>query len=240
MLTLIIERSTRHAGWALFEGDRCRLETATDTEPSRAPAWLAELDAALAAAGVSLAMIDRFVAGLGPGSFSGIRATVAALQGMALPGGTPLLGVGSAAALAYEILTERAAEGVRTPVTVVGDARRERLWCGTFVLERGQLRTLRAGEPRATTHDADDFQLITLPELPGHLPPGSVVATPDWLRLAPRLTDLLPDAHLLPGERLPTAAAAGRLYLADPAAVRKEPAPIYLHPAVAEVRRGTA
>jgi tRNA threonylcarbamoyl adenosine modification protein YeaZ len=237
MLTLIIERSTRHAGWALFEGDRCRLETATDTEPARAPAWLAELDAALTAAGVSLAQVARFVAGLGPGSFSGIRATVAALQGMALPGGTPLLGIGSAAALAHALLTERADQGLHTPVSVVGDARRERLWCGTFLLDHGQLRILRGDETRPPTHDADDFQLLTLAELPGHLPPTSVVATPDWTRLAPRLTPLLPAAQLLPGEQRPTAAAAGRLFLADPAAARREPAPIYVHPAVAEVKR---
>ncbi len=236
MLTLIIERSTRHAGWALFRDTTCQRATVTDTEPARAPAWLAELGTALDEAGVPLATIDRFVAGLGPGSFSGIRAAVAALQGMALPGGSPLLGVSSAAALAFALLTERAASGHHTPVAVVGDARRERLWCGSYTLIHGQLRSCTVAGVRPLTHDADDFHLTTVAELPSHLPPDTVVVTPDWQRLGTRLAAVLPAAQLLPTERLPTAQDVGQLFLSEPDAARKEPAPIYLHPAVAEVR----
>jgi tRNA threonylcarbamoyl adenosine modification protein YeaZ len=236
MLTLSIERSTRHAGWSLCRDTTCLFATVTDTEPARAPAWLAELGAALDEAGVPLATIDRFVAGLGPGSFSGIRAAVAALQGMALPGGTPLLGVSSAAALAFTLLTERAASGHHTPVSVVGDARRERLWCGSYTLHHGQLRSCTVAGIRHLTHDADDFQLTTVAELPNHLPPGTWVVTPDWQRIGPRLAALLPAQQLLPAERLPTALDVSQLYLAEPDAARKEPVPIYLQPAVAEAR----
>jgi tRNA threonylcarbamoyl adenosine modification protein YeaZ len=236
MLTLIIERSTRHAGWSLFRDTTCLSATVTDTEPARAPAWLAELGTALDETGVSLATIDRFVVGLGPGSFSGIRAAVAALQGMALPGGTPLLGISSAAALAFTLLTERAASGHHTPVSVVGDARRERLWCGTYTLRHGQLRSCTVAGVRPLTHDADDFQLTTVAELPNLLPPETMVVSPDWPRIGTRLATVLPAQQLQPAERLPTAMDVGQLYLAEPDAARKEPAPIYLHPAVAEAR----
>ena len=74
MLTLVVERSTRRPGWALFRDAVCQLEAVVDGEPARAPEWLAHLGEALDAAGVSLAQIDRFAAGLGPGSFSGTRA----------------------------------------------------------------------------------------------------------------------------------------------------------------------
>ncbi|MEI8243875.1 MAG: tRNA (adenosine(37)-N6)-threonylcarbamoyltransferase complex dimerization subunit type 1 TsaB [bacterium] len=252
LLTLVIERSTCRPGWALFRDADCLLETISDEEPSRAPGWLARLGDALAKNHVSLAEVDRFAAGLGPGSFSGTRAAVAALQGMALPGGKPLTGVSSAAALAFDLLTARAARGLQTPMAVVGDARRERLWCAVYALEGPRLvvgsRKKSCGnlppvcadrETFATTppaHDAADFTLTPWADLPQHLPPGAVVISPDWDRIGTRLSDVLPAAQLVAGVCMPTAAGVGRLLLADPASARAEPAPIYLHPAVAEVR----
>ncbi|MEI6212029.1 MAG: tRNA (adenosine(37)-N6)-threonylcarbamoyltransferase complex dimerization subunit type 1 TsaB [bacterium] len=236
MLTLVIERSTNRPGWALFREAVCQLESISDEEPSRAPDWLPRLGAALHAAGVSLADVDTFAAGLGPGSFSGTRAAVAALQGMALPDRKPLKGVSSAAALAFALLTERVSSGIHTPVAVLGDARRERLWCAVYTLQGKQLQACVAGSLRTPTHDTDDFSLTTWMELPNILPAGALVVTPDWERLGARLSALLPAANLVAQARTPTAAEVGRLLLSDPAAVRAAPIPIYLHPAVAEVR----
>ena len=75
-------------------------EKVWDGEPSRAPAWMAELADVIAAHGWNGASFDEFVCGLGPGSFSGIRACLAALQGLALPDGRPVYGIASAAAVA--------------------------------------------------------------------------------------------------------------------------------------------
>jgi len=304
MLTLVVERSTRRPGWALFRDAACQLEAISDEEPSRTPDWLARLGAALDAAGVSLAEIDRFAAGVGPGSFSGIRAAVASLQGMALPGGKPLVGVSSAAALAFALLTERAARGValpsrvdeaaralraractspatvtatcpraerpgrlcdqhaippippgsHTPVAVVGDARRERLWCAVYVLRADgaaagetapdtgaappgwRLQSLTTTGVRPPAHNDADFVLTTWADLPGHLPPDTVVISPDWDRIGERLSSLLPATQVVAGVRMPSAADVGRLLLSDPEAAHTEPVPIYLHPAVAEAR----
>ena len=241
MLILVIERSTRHPGWALFHDAICQLEAVADVEPSRMPDWLARLGEALAAAGVSLAQIDQFVAGLGPGSFSGTRAAVAALQGMALPGEKPLKGVSSAAALAFALLMERAANGLYTPVAVVGDARRDRLWCAVYALQQARLVALGPGRAGATvartpTHDAADFTLTTWADLPCHLPPDTVVVTPDWDRIGTRLSSLLPADRIIAGARMPSAVDVGRLLLSDPTAAHTDPVPIYLHPAVAEVK----
>lgn len=237
MLTLVIERSTRRPGWALFRGAAGILDRVLDEEPSRGPDWPARLGQDLAKAGVQPAAIDRFVAGLGPGSFSGTRAAVAALQGMALPGGHDLVGVSSAAGLAFALLTERASGGVHTPVAVVGDARRERLWCAVYTLDSAaRLTVLGNGAAHSPTHDAADFVLTTGSELPGHLPPAAAVVSPDWDRIGARLASVVPATQLVAGIRLPTAAEVGRLLFSDPAAARTDPLPIYLHPAVAEVR----
>ena len=259
MLTLVVERSTCRPGWALFRDDVCQLEAVSDQEPSREPDWVARLGAALEAAHIPLPQIDRFAAGLGPGSFSGTRAAVAALQGMALPGQKPLVGVSSAAALAFALLTARAAQHIHTPVAVIGDARRERLWCAVFTLptpgvaaavsaaettspdtgaatQKTQLLSLTPTGLRPPTHDAADFTLTPWTDLASHLPPDTLVVTPDWPRIGTRLSSLLPAHQILPGAHLPTAADVGRLLLSDPSAAHLEPMPIYLHPAVAEVR----
>jgi len=236
MLTLVVERSTSRPGWALFRDAVCQLEKVTDVEPSRAPDWLARLGEALDAAGVSLAEIDRFAAGLGPGSFSGTRAAVAALQGMALPGGKPLVGVSSAAALAFAMLSQRKERGSHTPVAVVGDARRERLWCAVYALQGERLVVCNWAGARPPTHTAVDFTLTTWADLPRHLPPETAVVSPDWERIGARLLSLLPASDLAAKPLTPAAADVGRLLLSDPAAAHADPLPIYLHPAVAEVR----
>jgi tRNA threonylcarbamoyladenosine biosynthesis protein TsaB len=237
LLTLAIERSTRRPGWALFRGSDCVLQHVADNEPSREPAWLPRLAAALQQAGVPLAAIDRFVAGTGPGSFSGTRASVAAAQGMALPGGRPLFGISSMAALAFARLAARAADGPGTPLAVVGDARRDRLWCAVYVLQDGKLRRRGSAGPCALSHDAPDFALARADELAALLPPEAVVVSPDWDRIGSRLAALLPAARIDAGPALPTAADVGRLYLSEPQAARSDPMPIYLHPAVAEAAK---
>ena len=236
MLTLVVERSTCRPGWALFRDAVCQLEDVADEEPSRTPAWLVRLNEALMAAGVTLAQIDRFATGLGPGSFSGTRASVAALQGMALPGGQPLVGVSSAAALAFALLNERAAAAIHTPVAVVGDARRERLWCAVYSLNETRLVIAAKTGTRPPTHDAADFTLTTWPDLPQHLPPGTLVVSPDWDRIGARLSTLLSAPQLMSSPHTPSAADVGRLLLSDPTAAHTDPLPIYLHPAVVEVR----
>ena len=236
MLTLVVERSTCRPAWALFRDAVCQLEAVADVEASRTPEWLACLGSALDAAGVSLAEIDLFAAGLGPGSFSGTRAAVAALQGMALPGGKPLVGVSSAAALAFALLAKHADDGLHKPIAVVGDARRERLWCAVYALNDMRLMIRTVHDIHAPTHDAADFTLATWSNLANHLPPDTTVVSPDWERIGARLSALLPASQLVAEARMPTAADVGRLICSDPAAAHAEPMPIYLHPAVAEVR----
>jgi len=192
-------------------------------EPSRAPGWLAEARDVLAAAQIPLAAVTSFVCGVGPGSFSGIRACLAAVNGLAMPEARPVYGVASAAAIALAQAAER--------VTVAGDARRNRIWCVTYQVDAAAGR-VRLADGRVPSHTADDFQLVAADELPKAVPEGTRIVSPDWERLAPALRAAFGEARLLAQPVFPSAEAIGRLACAEPSARRLEPSPIYLHPAV--------
>jgi len=197
-------------------------------EPTRAPGWLAEARDLLAAAQIPLEAVSRFICGTGPGSFSGIRACLAAANGLAMPQTRPVYGVASAAALALA-----QAEALSAAcVTVVGDARRNRLWCVTYRIDVARS-CVRLADGSVPTHTADDFRLVAADALATAIPEDTRVASPDWERLAPVLQAAFGDTPRLVGQPVfPSAEAVGRLALAEPSARRLEPSPIYLHPAV--------
>ena len=227
MLMLAIDRSAGRPGMAVFEDGRLVFAESADGEPSRAPEWIADLAETLKARDLPADAFDRFVCGLGPGSFSGIRACLSLLQGLALPGGKPVCGVASAAALALG----QSEGGGR--VTVIGDARRGRLWCVTYEAAAGDGATLRLADGRLPTHTADDFQLIPVEKLAETVPDGTKIVSSDWERLKGLLSDTFVAERLVARAAFPRAEDVGRLAIAEPSACVPEPLPIYLHPAVA-------
>lgn len=228
MRALVIDRSSRRPGIAVFEGTTPVFAEATETDPTRAPAWMADLAEMLEAHGYAVRDFDGFVCGLGPGSFSGIRASLAAVQGMALPGGQPVCGVASAAALA---LGQAAADG-GARVTVVGDARRDRLWCVTYAVDAALCR-VSLDDGQAPAHTADDFRLVPSDRLTEAVPDGTKIVTTDWDRLKDLLGGLFAADRLVARTVFPLVEDVGRLALSESAARVFEPLPIYLHPAVA-------
>jgi tRNA threonylcarbamoyl adenosine modification protein YeaZ len=223
MITLVVDRSSVQPSFALFKGMDLIAKHTWEGEPTRAPEWMADLRAKLMACHVSFTAITSFVSGLGPGSFSGIRACLAAMNGMALPTKTPVYGVASAAALAYEQSDDL--------ITVVGDARRERLWCVTYHNDKVRARlTLLNGQ--TPSHTADDFQLVEAKRLSSIVPHGTLIVSTDWLRLETVLKSQFEHSRLLQFPVYVSAEQLGRLALAEPSALKLEPSPIYLHPAV--------
>ena len=226
MRCLVVDRSTSRPSMAVFEGEVLVCEQVWDSEPTRSPEWIAELAQTLATRGLSIASFDLFVCGLGPGSFSGIRAGLSALQGMALPGGKPVYGVASSAALALG-----QADGAEC-VTVVGDARRSRLWSVTYRVD-AEAHRVRLLDGQTPKHTADDFLLIPTEDLAAAVPEGTRVVSSDWARLSGVLGDAFAAERLVPRAVFPKASDLGRLALAEPDACVFEPLPVYLHPAVA-------
>jgi tRNA threonylcarbamoyladenosine biosynthesis protein TsaB len=224
---LVVDRSSGRPGMAVFEGMTPVFAEAAEVDPTRSPAWMAGLAETLGMRGFAAEDFDLFVCGLGPGSFSGIRACLSALQGMALPGGRPVYGVASAAALA---LGQAAGDGGR--VTVVGDARRNRLWCVTYAVDAARS-GMTLADGRAPAHTADDFRLVPADQLAAAVPDGTKIVTTDWERLKDLLGGLFAADRLVARAVFPSAEDVGRLALAESAARVFEPLPIYLHPAVA-------
>jgi tRNA threonylcarbamoyl adenosine modification protein YeaZ len=114
------EVATRSHSWAEV------IETgAKDAQP------LVMVEAALRQAQVEREEIDCLAIGLGPGSYNGIRGTIALAQGWQLARDVRLLGVSSADVLAAEALSQ----GLTGPVGVVIDAQRNEFYVANYQLD---------------------------------------------------------------------------------------------------------
>lgn len=168
---------------------------------------------------ITPAAIDIFVTGLGPGSFSGLRCTLSAINGLALPDKKRVFGITSPEIMAWQIIQETA----KNSVTVLGDARRGYIWhaCYDRTKELPAARNL--------------VSIIPVDQLSAKLGESEVIVTSDWDRIGKFLKEISPSGTLIEERCVPSARSAGEL------AFRKismnlpsEPLlPIYLHPPVA-------
>ena len=104
MLILSLDTTRAAGSCALMDDDRVLREESSDgSEPpaSRLPGDLAAL---LDRQGVALRDIDVYAVATGPGSFTGLRVGIATMQGLAMAGGKPLIGVSALDALAAMVL----------------------------------------------------------------------------------------------------------------------------------------
>jgi tRNA threonylcarbamoyl adenosine modification protein YeaZ len=128
--------------------------------------------------------IDCLAIGLGPGSYTGIRAAIALAQGWQLaarPGGLKLLGVSSA-----ECLAEQArAEGSSGRVHVVIDAQREELYLATYEINQ------------AACREIAPLEIVTLAGARARAQAGDVFIGPEVTRWFPGGRVLLPRALMI-------------------------------------------
>jgi tRNA threonylcarbamoyladenosine biosynthesis protein TsaB len=121
MITLAIDTSTPRGAVALLRDDKPLAEETFDRSQSGQNLF----DAAaklLTAHELSPIDLGLLAVGLGPGSFTGIRAGIAAAKGLALPRRLPLKGAGSFDALALTALPRMPRDCPQ--MCVLGDARR--------------------------------------------------------------------------------------------------------------------
>ena len=174
-MQLILDRSS--AATLIAFGER------TLTLPGRDETWVAKLGDLLGGEKPTALTV-----GVGPGSFAGIRAAIACLQGLGLGWGLKPRGFPSAAAMAL-------ASGL-PEVTVVGDARRGTLWA---------VRYRRTGEH---LEQVGDFRILARERFV----PEAEMVSPDAERLAEfALRPVSLTAELLPR----TVAALGEAALLD-------------------------
>jgi len=130
-----IESSSRRGSVALLEGERVVGTLEHEQPSSHAERLLPLLEQLLAEAGWPKSSLDRLAVGVGPGSFTGLRAGIALAEGLSVGLDRPLWGVGSLLAMARGALAEHAG-----PCCALLDARRSELFAAVYDRELRELR----------------------------------------------------------------------------------------------------
>ncbi len=175
MLDLAFETSASVGSIALGN-EKVVVQTMEFTSPKR---HSASMFPALLRLGIPRLKLRRIIVGLGPGSFSGIRVSLAAAQGIALAQGIPVVGISSAYSVAWQHKNV-------TRLGVFADAKRGEAFCTAF--QHGELERSTYLIPMAEIEDhASKFTLAVSAEpLPGilqrcHPRAGDLLALPDSL-----------------------------------------------------------
>jgi tRNA threonylcarbamoyl adenosine modification protein YeaZ len=150
MYTLAIELAAAEGSLALARGDELVAETSWQAG-RRASQQIFGAIEALADEHLpeGVASLSCLVVGRGPGSYSGLRVAMAVANGLALPGQVECYTLPSWSGPVHQLAQEHQLQHI----TVVGDARRERFWYGSFACGEGVPRLREA------------FDLVPAPEL---------------------------------------------------------------------------
>ena len=129
MRVLALDTTARALSAAVVEDDRVRAERVGDTARSHAERLPSALLDVVAEAQIDLASIDLFAVAAGPGSFTGLRIGIAAMQGLAFVTGKRIVAVSALDALAHV-----AAAGQPEGATIAAwiDARRRDVFAALF------------------------------------------------------------------------------------------------------------
>jgi len=165
----------------------------------------AMIEQLLAESGARREEIECLALGLGPGSYAGIRISLAIAQGWQLARGIKTTGAGSIECLAWTAQHR----GNRGPVSLAVDAQRGEYYLADYLLEETGIRPLQP------------LGIVSREEIERRLCAGSRVFGPDLSREFPAATELFPHAATLAG-----LVAGGATF--TPAAQLE---PIYLRPA---------
>jgi tRNA threonylcarbamoyladenosine biosynthesis protein TsaB len=130
MRVLAIETSSAQGSVALVEGGQLVAVRCREQEHAHAEGIPVLIDELMAEAGWRPGSLDRLAAGIGPGSFTGLRMGLALLVGIAHGLDRPLIGIGSLRAMAAAAPAERA--GLRCPLV---DARRDELFVAAYTAD---------------------------------------------------------------------------------------------------------
>lgn len=129
MRVLAVDTTTEACSVALQSGEEV---IARFAEVGRAHAQqvLGMVDAVLAEAQCSLSMLDGLAAGVGPGSFTGVRISVAVAQGLAFGADLQVLPISTLEALAWQVVQRGAPQALACL-----DARMREVYWGCFATD---------------------------------------------------------------------------------------------------------
>lgn len=173
MRILGIESSSRRGSVALLEDERVVATLEHEQPNSHAERLLPLLEQLLAEAGWPKSSLDRLGVGVGPGSFTGLRAGIALAEGLSVGLDRPLWGVGSLLAMARGALSEHSG-----PCCALLDARRSELFAAVYDPELRELCAPRALPIQDLSSFLATFEVMTVVgEVARTLPHGRTLAT---------------------------------------------------------------
>lgn len=169
----------------------------TSSRNTMKPLGLAEQ--ALKQTGLEREQIECIAVGLGPGSYTGIRAAIALAQGWELARGVKLLGISSAECIAVQVQ----ANGFAGKFSVVIDAQREEFYLAGWEVNGGRLREttpLRLAPLAEVRAQETAGEKLIGPEATHWFPNGQVVSpsAAALARLALTRTDFVSGEKLEP------------------------------------------
>ena len=136
MLILAFETSAKAASVALADGTKLLGEAYQNTGLTHSQTLLPMAQELLKSCGYTPEQVEAVAVAAGPGSFTGIRISVAAAKGFAWGKQLPCCGVSTLEAMARSLGAYR---GLVVPVM---DARRNQVYTATFLAEEGNLSRL--------------------------------------------------------------------------------------------------
>jgi len=202
MKILALEFSSPQRSVAILNDSSASAHEIIETAPGNTMQPFAMIESALRQAGLERDQIECIAVGLGPGSYTGIRAAIALAQGWQLARGVKLLGVSSSECVAAQAQSE----GVMGKCGVVIDAQR-----GEFYLAGYEITA-------ETVREVSPLRLVSVDAVRECERAGEML-------VGPEVTRWLPNGRLI----FPRASALGRLALARTGFVSGEKLePIYL------------
>jgi tRNA threonylcarbamoyladenosine biosynthesis protein TsaB len=191
MTILALEFSSARRSVALARPDGTLLAEAVAQTSGRGTDALGLIEKALAQAALPREAIEVIAVGLGPGSYTGIRAAIAVAQGWQLACGTRLLGIGSLEALAAQA---QAAQlfGV---VNLVVDAQRGEFYLAAWDISPTQRREL---SPLSIVSASE----VAACQAAGRICAGPEMAPPLFPAAAALAAEAAARSDFLPGQHL--------------------------------------
>jgi tRNA threonylcarbamoyladenosine biosynthesis protein TsaB len=138
--TLAFDTSTARGSVAILEGPEIRAEIRFYSSQTHSTLLLSSIDFMLEHLGWSLKDLNLVAAGIGPGSFTGIRIGVATALGVSQSCSIPFAGISGLDALAHQ------AKFLNGQIGVVLDAHRSQVYYGEYVSDSEKIRRTQKSE----------------------------------------------------------------------------------------------
>ncbi len=192
MTILALEFSSERRSVALARGETVLAEAVEQTA-SRGTNAFGLIDKVLTEGKISREEIEAIAVGLGPGSYTSIRAAIALAQGWQLARGVKLLGVSSAEAIAAQAQAEK----IVGRVNVLVNAQRGEFYLATWEISIGGMMEISPLKIAAGTEVElvkSAGEICIGPEQEKRIYPSAVQV----VRLADKRTDFFPGESLEP------------------------------------------